>query len=325
MSAAANETSSTADRELVFTRVFDAPRELVYEAWTNPHHMAQWWGPNGFRNTIQEMDVRPGGVVRFVMHGPDGTDWPNLITYVEVVPQERLVYDHGDEGKPNQFRVTAQFEAVERNKTRLTMTMLFPTAAMKQEVVETYGAVGGANQTLGRLEAYLPSLVDDGVELVMRHVFDAPRELVWRVFTERDHLLQWWGPRHWTVGHCTNDLRTGGVMHYQLTSPDGGIVLWGRWIYREIIPPERLQFVSSFSDETGGVTRNPWSAEWPLETLTTFTFAEKDGKTELTMRGVPINADEAARQDFKRGHASMNGGWGGTFEQLAEYLRKVGA
>src|SRR5688572_30826396 len=108
-------TESTADREISATRVFDAPRDLVWKAWTDPKHIAQWWGPNGFTNTISEMDVKPGGVWRFVMHGPDGTDYRNEIVYLEVVKPERLVYDHGPSPK---FRVTVTF-AAEGNKTRL--------------------------------------------------------------------------------------------------------------------------------------------------------------------------------------------------------------
>src|SRR2546426_6169783 len=83
----------SADREIITTRVLDAPRELVWKAWTDPKHVAEWWGPNGFTNTIQEMDVRPDGVWRFIMHGPDGVDHKNEIIFIEVVELERLVYD----------------------------------------------------------------------------------------------------------------------------------------------------------------------------------------------------------------------------------------
>src|SRR3954449_1876611 len=110
MPASNPERNDSADREIVAVRVFDAPRELVWKLWTDPHHVAQWWGPNGFTNTIHEMDVRPGGVWRFIMHGPDGVDYPNRIVFIEVVEPERLVYSHGgDEGDPVQFHVTVTF------------------------------------------------------------------------------------------------------------------------------------------------------------------------------------------------------------------------
>lgn len=102
---------ATSDREIVLTRVLDAPRELVFDAWTDRKHIAQWWGPRGFTTTIHEMDVRPGGVWRFMMHGPDGVDYPNRIVFREVVKPERLVYDHGsdDPADPAQFHVTVTF------------------------------------------------------------------------------------------------------------------------------------------------------------------------------------------------------------------------
>ena len=99
--------------------------------------------------------------------------------------------------------------------------------------------------------------------------------------------------------------------------------MWGRWVYREIVPPERLSFVSAFSDENGGVTRAPFfDGKWPLETLTTLTFTEHDGKTTLTMLGRPLNATEIERDTFRGNHASMHGGWGATLDQLTAYLGK---
>src|SRR5215510_5227672 len=116
-------TGKTADREIVASRIFDAPRELVWKAWTDPHHVAQWWGPRGFRNTIREMDVRPGGVWQLVMHGPDGRDYQNKIVYVEVVKPERLVYDHVS---GPQFRMSVSFTEA-GGKTKIVVQMLFET------------------------------------------------------------------------------------------------------------------------------------------------------------------------------------------------------
>ncbi len=147
---------ATSSREIVFTRLFDAPRELVFKAWTEPQHVAQWWGPKGFTTTVHEMDVRPGGVWRFIMHGPDGVDYKNKIVFIEVVKPERLVYNHGadEEGDPGQFRVTVTF-AERGGKTRLTMQGLFESAAERDKVVKEFGAIEGGNQTLDRLKDYL--------------------------------------------------------------------------------------------------------------------------------------------------------------------------
>ncbi|MEP6743732.1 MAG: SRPBCC family protein [bacterium] len=147
----ATKLSGTADREIVATRLFDAPRKLVWEVWTDPKHLAQWWGLNGFTNTINEIDVRPGGVWWFIMHGPDGTDYKNEIVYVEVVKPERLIYDHVSGPK---FRATVTFTE-EGSKTRLNMQMLFESAAGRENVIQKFGAVEGLNQTLGKLEEHL--------------------------------------------------------------------------------------------------------------------------------------------------------------------------
>jgi uncharacterized protein YndB with AHSA1/START domain len=155
----AESARDTADRELVFARVFDAPRELVFDAWTHPEHLAHWWGPDGFTLTTREMEAREGGIWRFVMHGPDGRDYRNRIVFVEVRRPDRLVYEHvpepGDE--PVRFAVTVTFD--ERDgKTQLVMRMLFPSRQARDHVVRTYGAEEGAKQTLGRLAAYLATL-----------------------------------------------------------------------------------------------------------------------------------------------------------------------
>ena len=140
------------------TRVLDAPRDLVYEAWTNPRHIAQWWGPKGFTNTIHEMEVKVGGVCRFIMHGPDGTDYPNKVVFEEVVKAERLVYTHGSDqdDDPNSFHVTVTFED-QGKKTKLTMRMVLKSAAALEEA-KKFGAVEGGNQTMDRLEAYLATM-----------------------------------------------------------------------------------------------------------------------------------------------------------------------
>jgi uncharacterized protein YndB with AHSA1/START domain len=148
--------SDTSDREIVTSRLLDAPRELVFEAWTDPKQVVQWWGPHGFTTTTDEMSVTPGGVWRFVMHGPDGRDYKNKIIYTEVVRPERLVYRHAgeDEHEDVRFHVTVTFEAQGR-KTLLTMRSVFATAQERDDVVEKYGALEGARQTLERLAQHV--------------------------------------------------------------------------------------------------------------------------------------------------------------------------
>jgi uncharacterized protein YndB with AHSA1/START domain len=148
--------TNTADREIVLTRTFDAPRELVFKAWTDREQIGHWWGPNGFTTTTHEMDVRPGGVWRFIMHGPDGVDYPNRIVYQEIVSPERLAYSHGGgrDGDSVDFHATVTF-AKHGAGTRLTLRMVFPSAVERDRVVKEYGAIEGGTQTLERLALYL--------------------------------------------------------------------------------------------------------------------------------------------------------------------------
>ncbi|ULL13722.1 ATPase [Paenibacillus sp. H1-7] len=142
--------ASVQDREIIVKRQFRAPRELVFSAWTDPQQVPHWWGPQGFTITISHMDVRPGGVWSYVMHGPDGVDYDNKIVYIEVVRPERLVYSHGDNEVEEQFRVTVTFEEM-GSQTEITMRSLFKSAEELEKVVREYGAVEGAKQTMERL------------------------------------------------------------------------------------------------------------------------------------------------------------------------------
>ena len=152
---AAEGQTDTADREIVMTRVFAAPRELVFDAYTDPEHIAKWWGPNGFSTTVHEMDVRPGGVWRFIMHGPDGRDWTNRVVYREVVRPERLEFEHGSDidDDPRRFQVTITFTE-EEGGTRLTQRSVFRTTEQRAFVIG-FGAVELGQQTLERFAAHL--------------------------------------------------------------------------------------------------------------------------------------------------------------------------
>jgi len=313
-----NGAADTSDREIGTTRLLDAPRELVWKAWTDPTHVAQWWGPNGFTNTITEMDVRPGGIWRFIMHGPDGTNYPNRIAFIEVAPPERLVYVHGDDEEHDQFHVTVTFEK-EGSKTKLTMRSLFKTKAHRDYVVEKHGAAEGMQQTLSRLTEYLSTM--SGEELLIAREFDAPRAAVWKAWTDAAALAEWLGPKNFTIRVVKLELKPGRIFHYSMRAPDGRD-MWGRFEYREIVPPERLVVVYAFADAKSDIAPNPWLPEWPRETLNVLTLTEKDGKTQLTLRGKPLNATEAQLKAFAGLRGSMQQGFKGTFDQLADYLAK---
>jgi len=256
------------------------------------------------------------------MRGPDGVEYPNHSVFREIVEHERVVYTHGGhrEGGPGvSFTANWIFEKLGEKKTRLTLKMVFPSAENRDFVVKEFGAIEGGRQTLGRLAEYLAKAEAPPGEFVLVRTFAAPRELVWSAWTSAAHLAQWFGPKGFALTVAALDLTPGGVFHYAMRSPDGH-EMWGKWIFREITPPEKLVVIVAFSDAQGGLTRHPLSATWPLETLSVMTLDEHDGRTTLTLRWSAHHATAEEQQTFNTSHDSMRQGWGGTMAQLEQYL-----
>jgi len=164
-----------------------------------------------------------------------------------------------------------------------------------------------------------PAPMPPGIPFVTSRVFDAPRQLVWQAWTDIEHLKRWFGPKGFTMPVAFLDFRPGGIFHYGMKSPSGDM-MWGKWTFREIVAPEKLVVIVSFSDEKRGVTRHPMAPAWPLETLSTTTFSEAAGKTTVRLEWAPHNATAAEMKLFGDSHASMTQGWGGTMDQLSAYL-----
>ena len=305
-----SEHSATADREIVTSRVFDAPRDLVFQAWTDPKHLAQWWGPDGFTSTIQEMDVRPGGAFRLIMHGPDGTDYKNESVYLEVVKPELLSYEH----KSPKFRSTVTFEEQGR-RTKVTMFMVFDTAKEKDTTVKVFGAVEGAKQTFARLSDFLSEsagqqnsltiTLPSDLEILMTRVFNAPRSLVFEALSKPEHVARWWGPRNMSLTVCEIDFRVGGAWRYVLQTPNGPSPAF-KGVYLEITAPHRLVFTEIFDEPKVG------SPEW----TTTITLEEHNGKTTLTSH--VLHKTVANRNGHLQ--SGMEAGATDTYDRLAELL-----
>ncbi len=324
MAAAHSTTMSSSDREIVLTRTFDAPRELVWRAWTDPEQVVKWWGPFGFTTTTKKMDVRVGGTWIHTMHGPDGVDYPNASKFLEVVKPERLVYEHGgasEGGPPAQFVCTVTFEDV-GGKTRVTMRSVFPSKEARDLVVREYGAVEGGRQHLAKLADHLglmapsPSGKPRERNLTITRVFDAPLAMVWRAWTDPAMLKRWWGPRGYTLPHCTIDLRVGGGWMYCMRSPEGQD-FWCKGTYLEIVPLERIVTSDHFCDAKGNRI-SPASIGMPEgmpdDMVLTITFTELKGRTTVTInQSIPESvAKKCGAPD----------GWNQSFDKLAEELAK---
>ena len=148
-----SKKTDTQDRELLISRKLNAPVDLVWEAW-NPEHIANWWGPDGFTNTITKMDMRPGGEWNLVMHGPDGTDYDNKAIFKEIVPFKKIVYEHISYPY---ILATIEFEDL-GEQTLLKWHMLFESAEVFLQVVKTYKADKGLEQNIEKLDVYLSKL-----------------------------------------------------------------------------------------------------------------------------------------------------------------------
>ena len=276
---AADSPAAPADRTLVTTRTFDAPRELVWKAWTDPKQLAQWFPPDHFTASC-EIDVRPGGRVRIDMKGPDGSVFPTNGVYREIVPNERIVFtlEGAEGGIPPEVLTTVLFED-QAGKTRLTIRQTMATAAAFDSMRAPMSQ--GLQQTLDKLAAHLgrptgTTVMVAGRALSLTRIFDAPRELVYMAYTDPTHIVKWMFSNDWESPFAETDVRPGGVFRIGMRPADRsheGFVFDGT--YREVVPNERV--VQVIGDGR----------------VMTATFEDFGGKTRLTLAvQMAMNADQ---------------------------------
>lgn len=316
------------NRSITLTRLVTAPVERVWAAFTNADEVVAWWGPNGYTNITLERDFRVGGVWRFTMHGPDGTNYGNRHAYTEIVENQRIAYVHGSDidNDPNAFFASITL-AQEGEKTRVTLHMTLASAEQKA-FVEGFGAVELGYQTLAKLAAHIGNAVPTLNDITERErfsisrVINAPVEKVFAAWTMKEHLEKWWGTGGMSFGVEKLELLPGGVFHYSMKVPNGA-VMYGKFTFVEITPPKRLVFLTSFCDAELGVKRHPMSASWPLETVSFLSFQADGNQTRMTLIGGAWNATAKERQTYVDGFAGMKQGFSSTWDSLAEYLFKA--
>ena len=311
--------------ELVIRRIFDAPRELVWKAWTQPERFKRWWGPKGYTIPSCDIDLRVGGKYLYCMRSPEGKDFWATGVYRQIVPMEKFVTtdsfadEHGNvvdathygmtTEMPLEMVVTVTFEDV-KGGTKLTLRHAGIPAGPDRE-----GAGQGWSESFDKLAEELAvnysatEFVLDKRKrrLVMSRVFAAPRDRLWRVYTDPKLVPQWWGPRYLKTTVERMEVRRGGRWRYVQQDPDGNVFAF-RGEYREVVPPERL--VSTF--ELEGAPGNIM--------VDTATFEDLGGRTRLTVTSIFEGSDEALEEMIKSG---MESGARETWDRLAELLART--
>jgi uncharacterized protein YndB with AHSA1/START domain len=308
--------------ELKITRIYDAPVKTVWEAWTDPIQVAEWWGPRGFTLTTHGKDLKPGGFWSYTMHGPDGVDYPNKTVYHEVEKYSRLVYDHGGhDDRPPLFRVTVTFNEI-KGKTKMEMTMALATAEAAEEIRKFIKKAGG-DGTWDRLAEHLGKKSDGKERFFINRTFDAPLEKMYEMWTNPEHLSQWVPPTGFTMKFLKADVKPGGSTFYLMT--DGkNVSMYGRAKYMEINKPDRIVYTQQFCDEKENVSRHPFAPTWPETMLTVVTLSEEGpDKTRVTISWEPHGATTHEElETFIKAKSGMAQGWTGSFDKLETYLAK---
>ncbi len=301
------------------TRIYDAPLKAVWDAWANPEEVAQWWGPRGFTLTTHGRDLRSGGYWHYTMHGPDGTDYENTTQYLEVVPLQRMVYDHGGhKDRPPLFRVTMVLSE-HAGRTQLDLSFALATPEIAEEMRGFIKKAGGEG-TWDRLAEHLAVRCKGKEQFFIARSFDAGIERLFQMWTDPEHLAAWMPPAGATMHFLRADPRVGGSSLYAMTFPDGA-VMHGLITYLAIEKPVLITYTQQFCDEQERVIRPPFFKDWPLTMHSTIEFAaESPERTRVTVRWQPQEATDADLAEFVKQRGGMTMGWTGSFDKLEAAL-----
>lgn len=309
----------SSSNEIRLTRVYDAPVRAVWNAWTDPAQVAHWWGPRGFTLTTHSKDLRVGGTWRYTMHGPDGTDWPNVTTYHVVEPRRKLVYDHGaTETTPPLFRVTVTF-AEANGKTTMDLTMALATPEAAAQIAKHIKQAGG-NATWDRLAEHLEEASTRKRTFVINRSFDAPLERVFEMWTNPEHLAKWLPPAGTRMHFVRSQIAVGRSTLFVISGSHGTMHV--RAEYLAIEPPRRIVYAQRFVDANERLAAAPGAEVWPATLLNTIVFAaEAPDRTRVTLTTEPWGEATAAEIDaFVAERTGMTFGWTGSFDALETML-----
>jgi uncharacterized protein YndB with AHSA1/START domain len=310
--------------ELTITRIFDAPRENVWKAWTAPEEVKKWWGPKNFTAPVSKIDLRVGGKYLSCMRGPDGKDYWSTGVYREIVPMERIVVTdsfadekgnvvpashYGMTGDfPLELLVTVTFEEM-GNKTKMVLRHEGIPEGMMRELTET-----GWSESFDKLAEHIVAggtriIAERGKqEVIITRIFDAPRDLVFRANTDRNLIPQWWGPKRFTTTIDKMDVKPGGQWRFVQRDAAGNVYAF-HGVYHEVHSPDRIVDTFEFEGMPGHVS------------LETCTLEEIGGKTKMIGRSVYQTVED--RDSMLK--SGMEEGVLETMDRLAELLTKLQA
>ena len=312
------------DKPMIITsRVIKAPRELVFKVLTDPNHIVEFWGPNGFTNTIQSMDVREGGEWLFTMTGPDGTVYPNRFIYRKIIPGKFLAGDHdGGEGSPPDYAFKNEIELFdEGTSTRIEMRLTVKTIAQRDGLLG-YAPEGG-RQNLDRLAAHVDVLQTAPQDsFIISRSFPVPRQRLYQACSNAEEMLAWFSPPGAKTIKAELDFKPGGTFFYGMQMPDGNM-MYGKSLYVEIVPNEMIIYYTRFADEHGNIISHPMAPTWPRKMHTTFLFADEgETNSHLTVIWNYDGTDPVQKATFMGAMSGMRMGWTGTLDSLTNYLSK---
>lgn len=305
---------------LEIERIYDAPVEAVWDAWTDVKQVAQWWGPRGFTLTTKSKELKVGGQWIYTMHGPDGVDYPNITTYHEIIPYSKLVYDHGaTPTSPPMFRVEVTFSKY-KGKTKMQMKMIFDSIETAEESKKFIKKAGG-HGTWDRLAEYLEKETTGKEKFYINRTFDAPISVLYEMWTNPDHFSKWLPPTGFKMEFIEKEIRPGGSTLYFMTNGND-VKMYGRANYLELSKESQITYKQQFCDEKGNISRHPLAPIWPETMLTIVEFtAENENQTRVTVSWEPIDGvTKNEIEAFIQERSGMTQGWTGSFDKLEEYL-----
>jgi uncharacterized protein YndB with AHSA1/START domain len=320
-------SSPPGKQEIIVTRIYNAPRELVYKTVTDPKLIPEWWGPRRFDTKVLNMVVIPGGKWRFLQRDKEGKEYGFHGVYHEVLIPERLVYTSEYEGMPGHVSLITDKFAERDGKTIITSTTVFQSIKDRDQMLQ-WGMEEGTTETTNRLNELLgKETIEERMGTLMKQkndytrcititrVFDAPRQRVWERWTDPNQYMCWWGPKDFTSPYAKFDLHPGGKFLSCMRGPDGK-EYWDTGTFEEISEPSRIVYTDSFADEHGNVVPASYygmGSDKPMEMAIEVKLEDIGGKTRLILEHCGLPDGEMLDQSRE--------GWNQSFDKLAECLR----